>query len=90
MPTSEIYRMIQAEKNLIFEAMSNIENLSGGVPELKNIAFLSDQKSRNKNQVQEKQKDQRSKSVIELEVIDYLENEHFRILSNYGRSIRDC
>lgn len=90
MTTSEIQRMFHAGKSIVFEAISNIENLSSVVPEINNTAFLSDQKVGVGTKFRETRKIRGRNLVSELEVIDYLENKHIRILSDHQGTIRDC
>jgi carbon monoxide dehydrogenase subunit G len=89
MTTTEIQKIINAPKEKVFETISNVEHFAKAVPHIKEIIFLTKQKKGLGTKFSETRIMKGREATTELEVIDYLENEHIRMLSDSGGTIWD-
>jgi carbon monoxide dehydrogenase subunit G len=89
MTTTEIQKTIYAPKEKVFETISNIDNFSKAVPHIKEIIYITEQTKGVGTKFSETRVMKGREATTVLEVTDYLENEHIRMLSDSGGTIWD-
>lgn len=82
MSTIKISRQIQAPVNEVFQTISDIRNFSKSVPEIIDVEFLSETKSGVGTRFRETREFKGREAATELEVTEFVENDHVRIISD--------
>ena len=80
---------IDAPINRVFETVSNIDNYSNAVPAIKNTEILSDIRSGVGTRFRETRLMKGREATTEMEVTEFVENEHIRIVSDTHGTIWD-
>lgn len=89
MPTLTASRLIEAPVDLVFDTVADISNFSKAIPHITNVEFLSDIKSGVGTKFRETRVMGGREATTELEVTEYVENEHVRIVSDSHGTIWD-
>lgn len=89
MSTIKISRQIQAPVNEVFRTISDIRNFSKAVPEIIDVEFLSETKSGVGTRFRETREFKGREAATELEVTEFVENDHIRIVSDTQGTIWD-
>lgn len=89
MSTIKVARQIQAPVEEVFRTISDIRNFSKAVPEIVNIEFLSETKSGVGTRFKETREFKGREVATVLEVTEYSENDHIRIVSDMQGTIWD-
>jgi hypothetical protein len=84
-----VNRKIKAPVDLVFKTIADIRNFSKAVPNIVNVEFLSDQKSGVGTRFRETRDMNGKESSTELEVTEYVENDHVRIVSDSHGTVWD-
>ena len=80
---------IQAPIELVFQAVSEIDNLPNTNPDIIKIEFLSDTKSGVGTKFRETRLMNNRESLTELEITEFIENEHIRMVADSHGTIWD-
>ena len=89
MSTITVTKHIEAPKELVFETISDIQNFSQAVPDIKNVEFLTEQKYGVGTKFKEtRDMNGREASTI-LEVTELVENAHIRLVSDTMGTVWD-
>ena len=76
---------IRAPKNRVFSTIADIQNFAKAVPDIVDIEFLSESQKGMGTRFKETRIINGKEHIEELEVTEYLENEHIRLVTdNYG------
>ena len=89
MRTIETTRMIAAPIEEVFAAISGPEGFSKAVPHIKEIEFLTDQKTGAGTRFRETRIMNGREATVELEVAELVENERVRMVSDAGGTVWD-
>lgn len=89
MNTIKVTRQIQTPVDEVFQTISDIRNFSKAVPDIIDIEFLSETKSGVGTRFRETREFGGKKAATELEVTEYAENDHIRIVSDTQGTIWD-
>lgn len=89
MSTIKTTRHIQAPVEEVFRTVSDIRNFSKAVPEIVDVEFLSETKSGVGTRFRETREFRGKKMATDLEVTEYVENDHIRIVSDTQGTIWD-
>ncbi len=84
-----ITKVINAPVDRVFKAVADIRNFSKAVPDIMDVEFLSDQKSGVGTRFKETREINGREASTELEVTEYEENDHVRIVSDSHGTIWD-
>jgi uncharacterized protein YndB with AHSA1/START domain len=80
-----ITKTINAPLELVFNTVADIRNFSKAVPDIMDVEFLSDQKLGVGTRFRETREINGKEAATELEVTEYDENNHIRLVSDsYG------
>ena len=82
-------RSIDAPIDLVFKAVSDINNFSKVVPDIVNVEFLSDVKSGVGTRFRETRLMKGKEAMTELEVTEFVENDHVRMVTDSHRAVWD-
>jgi len=84
-----VNRIILAPIESVFSAVADIENLPGTNPDIVKIEFLTDQKSGHGTRFRETRLMNNKESVTDLEITEYSENEHIRMVAESHGTVWD-
>jgi len=84
-----ITRTINASVETVFQTIADIRNFSKAVPEIVDIEFLSASRSGVGTRFKETRKMNGKEAVEELEVTEYVENDHIRIVADSHGTVWD-
>jgi uncharacterized membrane protein len=82
-------RMIAAPLDLVFRTISDARNFRDAVPHITRIEFLSDKHSGVGTRFRETRVMKGREETVELEVVEYGQNERIRLISDAGGTIWD-
>lgn len=89
MTRTELSRTIDAPIGVVFATVSDITNFSKAVPHIEHVEFLSDVKLGVGARFRETRSMGKRKATSVLEVTEYVENEHVRLVSDQGGTVWD-
>lgn len=89
MSTIKVTRQVKAQVGEVFETISDIRNFSKAVPEIVDVKFLSEIKSGAGTRFKETREFNGRELVTVLEVTEFVEDDHIRIVSNTQGTIWD-
>jgi len=89
MSTTTVRRTINAPVARVFDCIAHIENFSQAVPHITKVEMLSDITRGVGTRFRETRLMGRREGKTELEVTEYVENEHVRLVSDQGGTIWD-
>ena len=89
MSTIIITRQNQAPVDEVFQTISDIQNFSKAVPDIVDVEFLSETKSGVGTRFRETREFKGREAATELEVTEFFENDHVRIVSDTQGTIWD-
>lgn len=84
-----IRKTIQAPADRVFETVADINNFSRAIPHIVNAEILSDTKSGVGTRFRETRLMNGKQATTELEVTEYVENDHVRIVADSHGTIWD-
>ena len=84
-----ITKAIDAPIEIVFNTVADIRNFSKAVPDIMDVEFLSDQKSGVGTRFKETRKINGREASTELEITEYEENDHVRIVSDSHGTVWD-
>ena len=84
-----VSREIDAPKDLVFQTVADIRNFAKACPKIVDYEFLSDTQTGIGTRFRETREMQGKQAVTELEVTEYVENEHIRLEANSHGTIWD-
>ena len=89
MTRTHVTRTISAPLDRVFDCVAHVENFQKAVPGIVNIEFLSDEHSGVGTRFRETRLMNGKEVTVELEVTEYVENEHIRIVSDTHGTVWD-
>ena len=89
MGRTTVTRTIKAPVESVFKTVAHIDNFSKVVPDIVKVEFLSEQKSGVGARFRETRRMGKREASTVLEVTEYVENEHVRLVSDQGGTIWD-
>ncbi len=89
MARTTVTRTIQAPIERVFDTVAHIENFSKAVPHIVKVEFLSDQRSGVGTRFRETRLMGKKEACTELEVTEYVENDHIRIVTDTHGTVWD-
>ena len=89
MPRATITRTIDAPIDIVFHTVADIENFSKAIPGIINVEFLSDAKSGVGTRFRETRLMRDKEASTELEVTEYAENDHVRLVADSHGTVWD-
>ena len=84
-----VTRTINASIDLVFKTIADIRNFSKALPHVVNFEFLSDSKTGVGTQFRETRLMKGKKSITELEVTEYMENNRIRMVADSHGTVWD-
>ena len=84
-----ITKTINASVETVFQTVADIRNFSNAVPDIVDVEFLSESKSGVGTRFKETRKMNGKEAVEELEVTEYVENDHVRIVADSHGTVWD-
>lgn len=84
-----ITKAIDAPIEIVFNTVADIRNFSKAVPDIMDVEFLSDQKSGVGTRFKETREINGREAATELEVTEYEENSHIRLVSDSHGTVWD-
>jgi len=84
-----VIRRIDAPVDAVFQTVSNVENMAKAVPHIVKTEFLSDVRSGVGARFRETRVMNGREGTTVLEVTEYAENEHIRIVADEGGTVWD-
>ena len=84
-----VTRTIKAPAALVFDIVAHVENFSKAVPNIKSVEFLSERHAGVGTRFKETRVFNGRESSTELEVTEYVENDHVRLVADAGGTIWD-
>jgi len=84
-----VKRIFNAPADLVFKAISDIENFPNTNPDIVKIEFLSDKKSGIGTRFRETRWMGNRSSVTDLEISEFVENDHVRFIADSHGTIWD-
>lgn len=84
-----VSRIINAPVELVFNTVADIRNFSKAVPDIVDVEFLTDQKSGTGTKFRETREMNGRKASTELEVTEYKENIHIRLVADSHGTVWD-
>ncbi|MCH8873239.1 SRPBCC family protein [candidate division KSB1 bacterium] len=82
-------RSINAPIDLVFKTVSDINNFSKAIPDIINVEFLSDVKSGIGTRFRETRLMNGKEAMTELEVTEFVENDHVRMVTDSHGAVWD-
>lgn len=82
-------RTIHAPIETVFDTVAHIENYSNAIPQIVDVEFLSDVRSGVGTRFRETRLMGRAKASTELEVTEYVENDHIRLVTDTHGTVWD-
>ncbi len=89
MTTTKIVQTINAPIEAVFSCVADIRNFSEAIPHIINIEFLTEQQVGTGTRFKETRLMNGREATVELEVREYSENDHFRIVADAHGTIWD-
>ena len=89
MPSVTVTRAIEAPADVVFRTVADIGRFSEAVPHIVNVEFLSELRSGVGTRFRETRVMNGREASTELEVTEYVENDHVRIVSEAGGTVWD-
>ena len=89
MPSVTVTRVIESSADVVFRTVADIGRFSQAVPHIVNVEFLSELRSGVGTRFRETRVMDGREASTELEVTEYVENDHVRIVSETGGAIWD-
>ncbi len=89
MSRTTVTRTINASVERVFETVSDINNFSKAVPDIVKVEFLSDVKSGVGAKFRETRRMKGKEASAELEVTEYVENDHIRLVAKSHGTVWD-
>ena len=89
MASVTVTRVIDAPADVVFRTVSDISHFSEAVPHIVDVEFLSDVKSGVGTRFRETRVMNGREASTELEVTEYVANDHVRIVSDAGGAVWD-
>ena len=89
MTQTTITRTIAAPIHTVFQTVAKIDNFSKAVPHIVSVEILSDVKSGVGTRFRETRLMKGKKAMTELEVTEYVENDHVRMVADASGTIWD-
>ena len=89
MSRTTVQRTIDAPIDVVFNTVADVRNFSKVVPEIVNVQFLTDSQVGLGTRFRETRMMNGREATVELEVTEYQENDHVRIVSDAGGTIWD-
>ncbi|MHC4341280.1 MAG: SRPBCC family protein [Planctomycetota bacterium] len=89
MGRTTVSRTIHAPIETVFNTVAHIDNFSKAVPAIVKVEFLSDVRSGVGTRFRETRLMGRREASTELEVTEYAENEHIRLVTDTGGTVWD-
>jgi uncharacterized protein YndB with AHSA1/START domain len=84
-----VSRTVAAPVATVFAVVTNIERLPESNPDVVRVEFLTDQRSGAGTRFRETRSSRGREMVTELEVTEYVENEHARFVTDTGGTVWD-
>ena len=84
-----VARTIDAPVDVVFKAVSEVGNLPNTVPDIVKVEFLSDVKSGVGTRFRETRLMNGKESMTELEVTEFIDNEHVRMVADSHGTVWD-
>lgn len=84
-----IIKTINAPIELVFNTVADIRNFSKAVPDIGDVEFLSDQKTGVGTRFRETREINGREAATELEVTEYVENDHIHLVSDSHGTVWD-
>jgi len=84
-----VTRVVDAPEDVVFRTVADIGHFSQAVPHIVNVEFLSDVRSGVGTRFRETRVMNGREASTELEVTEYVENDHVRIVSEAGGTVWD-
>ena len=89
MTRTTVTRTIDTPIDLVFQTVANINDLSKAIPHIERVEFLSDVTSGVSMWFRETRMMRGKETTVELEVTEYVENDHVRIVSDTHGTVWD-
>lgn len=89
MTRTTVTRTINSPIETVFKAISDINNFPQVVPEIKNVEFISDNKTGVGVRFRETRLMNNKEAITELEVTDYVKNDRIRMVADSHGTIWD-
>ena len=84
-----VTRSINAPIHVVFRTVAHIEEFSRAIPHIVNIEFLTEQQTGVGTRFRETRLMQGKEAITELEVTEYVSNEHVRIVADSHGAVWD-
>lgn len=84
-----VTRTIQAPAAVVFEAVTDIESLPKSNPDVVRVEFLSETRSGPGTRFRETRRAGKREAVTELELTEWVENQHARFVADTGGTVWD-
>lgn len=89
MSTTTITRRIKAPVEDVFDAVAHIENFSKAIPDITDVEFLTESHEGIGARFRETRKMKKRVATTELEVTEYEDNDHIRLVADEGGTVWD-
>lgn len=89
MSRTTVTRTIEAPVERVFDTVAHIENFTKAIPEITKVEFVSATRSGVGTRFKETRRMGKREGTTELEVTEYVPNEHVRLVSDAGGTIWD-
>ncbi len=89
MARTEVSRKIEASPSLVFATVANVERFAKAVPHITEVEFLTEQRKGVGTRFAETRVMRGRQATTTLEVTEYVEGEHIRLVSDEGGTIWD-
>lgn len=89
MGRTTVSRTIHAPIERVFDTVAHIENFQKAIPDIVRIEFLSDQRSGVGARFRETRLMRGKEQTVELEVTEYVQNDHIRLVSDTHGTVWD-
>lgn len=84
-----VSRRIVAPLELVFRTISDVRNFRKAVPDITQIEFLTDQQVGAGTRFRETRSTKGREQTVDLEVLEYVENDRVRMVSDAGGTVWD-
>ena len=89
MTRTELSRTVDAPIGVVFSTVADISNFSEAVPHIEHVEFLSETRTGAGTRFRETRLMGSRRATTELEVTEYMEDEHVRFVSDAGGTVWD-
>lgn len=89
MPTFAASRTVHAPVDRVFRTVSEIENFARALPHIVKVEFLSEMRTGQGTRFRETRLMNGREAITTLEVTEYVENDHVRLVADAGGTIWD-